>query len=252
MSEEKKFYKLVSESTGEAADAGSPAGAPSPASEGEPKPKKIDAPGLLEGFEEDADFDRDPEIERKITGGVSGAYAAPAAPPLPEFVKPGMGTAKQWAIVGCVLLLGAMIATGINSPRGLGAGHVVFRILLTIYNTLINTGTGVLAVYVSARLLENRLGSPELAGSRMFAAVSAFLFVMSLNINPWGPSWQDKKVEELILALAVYVLVVAVTFKLWDRTRLGFVVGFHAVFWLIVQVGMGLQSVVSAAKPAGS
>ena len=36
--------------------------------------------------------------------------------PLEEFVTPGLGTAKQWAIAGCVLLVAAMIATGVNAP----------------------------------------------------------------------------------------------------------------------------------------
>jgi hypothetical protein len=145
-----------------------------------------------------------------------------------------------------------MIATGINAP--VGGMNTVFRILLTIYNTLIHTGTGVCAVYVASRLLENRFGNAELAAGRMFAAVAALLLVANLGIPIFGPSWpRASELALFLLAIGVYLAMVAWTFALWDRSRLFFVVGFHALFWLIVQLGMGLQSLIASApvKPAG-
>jgi hypothetical protein len=244
MSEPKKFYKLVQ-------DAAAEGEAPKAAEPSEGGKARIEAAPLLEGFEEDADFDRDPELEAKITGRPRPLVGAPepALPQWPEFVKPGFGQAKHWAIVGAVLLVGAMVATGINAPN-----NPVYRILLTAYNALIHSGTGVVAVYIASRLLENRFGSVELAAGRMFAAVAALALIINLRVPFFTGSFAPLNgVILLLLAVGAYLTIVAATFKLWDRSRLLFVVGFHAVFWLVVQLGMALQGMVSGVvtKAAG-
>lgn len=246
MSEEKKFYKLVQE-----AAAGE---APKPAESVEGGKAKIEAPGLLEGFDEDADFDRDPELEAKITGKprAQPGQAEQAGPVLPEFVKPGFGQAKHWAFVGCGLLILAMIFTGVNAP--IGGMNTVYRVLLTAYNIIIHAGTGVVAVYVASRLLEHRFGSVELAAARMFAAVAGLILVANLHIPIFGSGWARlNEVILFLLAIGVYLVGVAALFNLWDRSRLFFVVGFHALFWLVVQLGMALQSVIASVpvKAAG-
>src|SRR5262245_40983432 len=64
---------------------------------------KLNLSGLLENFEEDADFDKDPELDAKILGKPRSAPGAaaptPEAPPKPEFVQPGFGQAKHWASI---------------------------------------------------------------------------------------------------------------------------------------------------------
>jgi hypothetical protein len=232
---------------------GGPPPSPPPASPaGEPaipvaqeRKAKLEAEPLLADFSEDADFDRDPELERAILGGAAGRAAdklgTEPGPERPEFVKEGFGEPQYWAIAGGVLLLAAMIATGVNAPN-----RALFRIVLTLYNALVHTGTGMVALYLAARLTEHRFGRVELAAARMFTAVSALMLVMTLQLHLTGYTWIDMTVR-LIIAVGAYAGIVAVLFKLWDRTTLVYVIGLHALLWLIVEVGMALAAIVSAA-----
>jgi hypothetical protein len=202
---------------------------------------KIEAPGLLSDFEEDADFDRDPELERVIAGPPREVEPVERRDTREEFIKPGFGDAKAWAIAGVVLLVAAMIATGINAPS-----RSVARVLLALYNVLLHTGTGVVALFVAAVLSERRLGSFELAASRMFTAVAAFMLIFSLHLNLFGEGYEDWKVEELALALLAYGLIVSTSFGLWNWRPLVYVIGSHFVLWLTVYVGMLLAAHVGA------
>jgi hypothetical protein len=250
MSEEKKPYEVEADAGGtqppmkaERASQGAES------AKGTDSPKgRIDAPQLLEGFEEDADFTKDPEVERVIMGKpVEEKDKEVAKPPAEEFVKPGVGGPKVWGIVGGVLLLAAMIAAGVQAGSG---GQRVLRVLLVLYNTLLHTGTGVVAVFVAAVLLGKRFGKFELAAARMVAAVAAFALLISLQFKLSGVVWLDRVVV-LILATGVYGLIVASTFNLWKRNPLLYVVGAHFFLWLIVAVGM-LLSQVTVAPPAES
>src|SRR5688572_9897683 len=60
-------------------------GAPAPSGKG-----RLNEPGLLEDFDEDADFDRDPELEKAVIGD-RPPLAAPVGPidDRPLFVKAG-------------------------------------------------------------------------------------------------------------------------------------------------------------------
>lgn len=224
-----------------------PLAAPSPAPEGGPKPR-IEAPKLLDDFEEDADFTADPEVDMAVGRAPKRAMAAaPEAPAVPEFVKPGFGEPKHWAIAGGVLLVAAMIAAGVTS-QGAGAGQVALRIVLTVYDSLLSTGTGVVAVFIAARLLEERFGNVELAAGRMFAAVNAFLFIFNLSLRLTGVSFIDETVV-LLLAAAAYGLIVAWTFKLWSVIPLAYVAGSHVLLWLVILLGMMLSQMVKPIPP---
>jgi hypothetical protein len=209
-----------------------------------PPKGKIEAPELLAGFEEDADFDKDPELDRVILGRpvkpAAPAQAAGQAPP-EDFVQPGLGNAKVWAVVGAILLVAAMIVTGVQADTT--PVQRLLRVLLTLYGTLLHTGTGVVAVFVAARLLGKPLGNFELAAARMFAAVGAFAFMMSLKLSLFGYPPADRIVV-LIFASAAYVLLVASTFNLWKKHPLGYVVGSHFFLWLIVAIGMLLSQAI--------
>lgn len=247
MSDPKEPYSIAPEPPEPPPSSATPAGAESRAKAADLK-AKLNVSGLLEGFDEDADFDKDPELEAKITGKPrpTGAAPTPEAPPRPEFIQPGFGQAKHWAAVGTVVLLGAVIAAGVYAPN-----HTVPRILLTLYSTFINTGTGIVALYGAARLLESRFGNLELAAARMFACVAVFMLLMNLRLAPFGENLAGlNRALNVIVAMAGYVLTVASTFKLWDKQKLGFVVGLHALLWMIVQVGMELAGVVGAAATA--
>jgi hypothetical protein len=206
----------------------------------EPKPKIERAP-LTEGFEEDADFTHDPELDRVIAGrSAQGAPAAvmPAEPPRGEFVRPRSDwEPKLWAAVGGALTIGALIATAVNAPTGIATWKRVALIALTLYDILLHTGTGVAAVLIAALLLGQRLGRVEVAAARMFAAVAAFMFVFCLKFTI-----TSTKFEETVFAALAYLLVVAVGFRLWRRDPLMYVVGAHFALWLVVQVGMLLAA----------
>jgi hypothetical protein len=221
-----------------------PASAPKPIEEYK---AKLDVPPLLDEFSDDADFDKDPELERAIlgkSGSSSPAAAAEQLPELPEFVMPGIGEPRHLAIGGVGLLVAAMIATGINAPNS-----VPYRVLLTLYNTLVHTGTGVVAVYIAARLMERSFTRVELVAARMFVAVAALTLIMSLAVPLTAYGWINQVVRAA-LAVGAYVLLVAGSFKLWQRTPLMYVIGFHALLWLIVQLGMALAAMVGAAPAA--
>jgi hypothetical protein len=207
---------------------------------------KIDSPGLLQGFEEDADFTKDPELDRVIVGAPRPPAAPAIIPPIdpakPEFVRALWDwEPKLWGAIGAVLLVGAMVATGVNSRSGSSLGTVE-RVLLTLYNTLLHTGTGVVAVYIAALLLRQRTGRVEVAAARMFAAVSAFALVFHLSFNM--PAAQ---IVETVIAGGVYLLIVAGTFQLWKRDPLLYVVGSHFALWLLVEVGMMLSAAAAVA-----
>ena len=203
---------------------------------------KLNLSGLLENFEEDADFDKDPELEAKILGrprpSASGSPGTESTGPRPEFVQPGFGQAKHLGIVGAVLMVVAVIFAAVHA-----GGQPFVRILLTLYETFLHTGTGLVALYLSSRLLETRFGSIELAAGRMYTCVAAFMLVMNLQLAPFHVGWLDWTVT-MVAAVAVYAVSLASLFKFWDKQKLGFVGGFHAMLWMVVQVGMELARAV--------
>jgi hypothetical protein len=220
-----------------------PEGAARPARAADAAKAKLDKPGLLEGFEEDADFDKDPELERVITGGAKLPVTTESrADTRPDFGQALFGGPVHWAVAGGLMLVGALIATGVNAPN-----KTFLRIALTLYTAALHTGTGVVAVYLAATLNESRVRSAELAAARMFAAVSAFLLVFRLNINLFGPSYKTWRLEELLLATLAYLVVVVASFRLVRRNPLIFLIGSHFLLWLVVQVGMELAAAVAAA-----
>jgi hypothetical protein len=217
---------------------------PAPGSPPEPGKPRIEAPGLLEGFEEDADFTADPELDRatgKIPPARLAGHPAAAPPETPDFVTAGVGKPLYWAAAGGVLLIAALIATGVNAPN-----RAVLRILLVLYNVLLHTGTGVVAVYLAATLLERRVRFVETVAARMLVAVSAMALLISTQIRIFPPKY-DTKAEEIVLGLAAYGLIVAASFNLWKRLPFLYVVGCHFALWLIVQLGMALSEAVAAA-----
>jgi len=202
---------------------------------------KIEAEGLLEGFEEDADFTRDPELEAK--GPIPAEAAAErdlaeAEKHAKAFVRPGFPETQVAAVTGLVLLASALVATAINADA-----KKIASVFLAIYEAGVMAGLGVVAVAVAARLSERELGRYDLAGARMLVAVSAFQLVYSLRID-----WiRANKIEEIVLGAAVYVLFVWSSFR-WDRQSLGIVTGVHFLLWMLFRVGMVLSAYVAASS----
>lgn len=216
---------------------------------------RIDKPPLTADFPEDADFDHDPELQRVLHGVKSAppkrarrSITQPAegqdAPPPTDFIQPTFGQPVHWAAVGGALLLVALIATAVNAPS-----RSVWRVLLMLYQALLHTGTGVVAVYIAAALLRQYVGRPDLAAARMFAAVAAFSCVFALNLRLTGVQGLDLSIK-LAIALACYVLLIAATFNLWRRIPLAYVVGTHLCLWLLVYVANQLSAAVAVAPAA--
>lgn len=215
-----------------------------------PRPR-IDEPGLLEGFDEDVDLTSDPELEASIIAGArppapgtpGGATAAPKPEPPPHgpvMVRAGGVSDRVWLIAAGVALLLAITEALIWQEQGRWA-HVG----LTIYGALLNTGLGLAAIYMVARLLERPLGAFERAGARVALAACLWQVAAQLQIPLVGES----RIEELILAVAIYTLVLWGLFR-WDGRTLGFVLGLHFGGWLLIQAGSELQSCATRAAAA--
>ncbi len=209
---------------------------------GKPGKGKIDAPKLLDGFEEDADFDKDPEVDRAILGKDKRSQPIQPGAEKESFVQPGLGGPKVWLVVGTVLLVTGLIATGVNAEQ-----NQFVKIILLLYNTLLHTGTGVVALFIAATLQKKNLGSFELAASRMFAAVAAFAMMSAFKLHLFSYQGLNSTVV-LFFAAAAYGILVATLFGLWKREPLGYVVGAHFGLWLIVAVG-SLMAVVAQSTP---
>lgn len=202
---------------------------------------KLEAEPLMSHVGEDEDATYDPEVDRVLRGekpapGPPGPTPVIVAASGPILVKPGLGDAKMWGILAGVLLISAMVATGMTATNAVAA-----RVALTLYGAVLHTATGVAALWIVAMLTGHRLGDVLLAGARMATAVAAFQLVFHTNVQLVGQT----KVEETILGLVVYVLVLIGTFRLWGA-RLGMVAGVHFALWLAVQVGLELRGHVES------
>lgn len=212
---------------------------------------KITADPLLSSFPPDADFTTDPELERAVAGPPKAGEPVRVAVELPEIVKPGLGGAKVWAIVGAVLTAAAVIAIVVNAapvgtpPAAPTVGARILRAILAVYSVALHTGTGVVAVYAAALLSHRRVTRVELVAARMLAAVSAIALVTSLRFEFWGQPAFLLTAERLLLGAGVYLGLVAILFRL-TRTLLMYVVGSHFVLWLVVQLGMELSRALGA------
>jgi hypothetical protein len=207
------------------------------------KPRaSIEADGLLEDFDEDADFDHDPEVSTALESPAGKKQKRLEAEVVAaSFVRPGMGPWRVWAAIGSIELIAALIFAAVKYS----ANHPVAHALLVIYDGMLHTGTGVVAVLVGAKVVEERFGSFELAAARMLAAMGALLLVLNLRIPLTSTNF-----EEWALAVAAYVAVVWATFR-FSRAELLVVTGAHFGLWLIVQLGMMLTRwTASAPAPA--
>ena len=244
MPDEKDAYSIEPEPGPGAA----PPPPPAPPPTREPGKARIEAPALLQDFEEGADFTRDPEVDRAVglpVGTIPAAKlageAGEAKAEKEDLVTKGFGQPTWWAIAGVALLIGAMVATGVNAHN-----RTVPRVLLTLYNVLLHTGTGVVAVYLAATLLEMRVRFVESVAARMLVAVSTLSLLFHLHLQIFADKYETAA-EEMIVGVVAYVLIVASSFSLWKRIPLAYVIGCHFALWLVVQLGLMLATLVGSA-----
>lgn len=213
---------------------------PEPPRRPQPGKARIESPGLLDDFDEDADLESDPEVERIVKGIPLKESPRPADKP--RVVEP-MGDpicpSAAWkapAAIGGVVTVTAAVFAGIYAPNVIWA-----HVLIVLYWAAVHTATGLGAVVASALLLGRPVGPFESAGARMFMAVSVFLVVFSLEIPLTGG-----KLEEVLLGAAAYFGVVVVAFRLSARDA-AVVGGAHFGLALLVALGNLLAGVISSA-----
>lgn len=213
-----------------------------PAPARRPAPKaRIDSPGLLEDFDEDADLESDPEVERIVKGVPVGQPERPV-PASPDAAAGLTGeplcASEAWrvpAAIGGAATITAAVLAGIYA-ESVEWAHV----LNTLYLAAVHTATGVGAVVAAALLLGRRVGSFESAAARIFMAVAIFLAVYSLEIPISG------KIDEIVLGAAAYFGMVVVGFRLPPRDA-AVIGGAHFALALLLTVGNQLAGVISRA-----
>lgn len=176
--------------------------------------------------------------------------AKASEPDEPPLVRPGMGGAKLALILGVLLLLGALVASGVRASglENTSARIVTLAVAVTLYQSLLHTGAGVAAVMLAARFERRQTGALELAAARMLACVSAFQLVYHLPTIAPGVIGL---VIAAILALLSYAAMVWGLFRL-SRLELGVVIAGHALLLLGIALGGRLSHLYHSALDAAT
>lgn len=213
------------------------------------KPGKpaIDAPGLIDDFDEDADFDSDPELDRVVRGIPVEKTGPTGVEQVKSVFKPTgepMCASASWKVPG---ITGALITILAAVLAGVYADHSNWAyVLITIYNAVLHTATGLGALVVSTFLLGRRVGSFEGAVARMLLAVSLYLAVYSLNLDIINSG----KLEEVTLAAAAYFGGLVVAFRLAPRDAAVIGAAHFGVVMLLWLGGLLRGVIISGGSPA--
>lgn len=190
------------------------------------------------GYDLEANVVRKPKVDE--------GEAADAEPEEPDlFVEPGRGPPKLLAIAGGVITVAAMVLAGVNA-RVDGAA-VAAAVILPLYEVLLHTASGVLALFIVSKLVEERFGNPELAAARMMVAFALFQLFMAMEI----PVQVVGGVLKSILGLGAYWLAVWWLFKKTPAVTL-LIMAAHIALWAFVWIGKVLyEAATPAAATAG-
>lgn len=239
---------------------GSETPAPGPAPEGhadKPTPK-IEAQPILELEEErcpkcraplgpgdvvclKCGYDMRANTVRQVEHRTESVDAEPGEAEAEPFVTPGRGSPKALAIAGGVLSITAMIVAGLGVPPDGSTWLVVASVLLVLYEVVLHTGTGLVAVAAAARISEERFGGEEavqLAAARVFVAMAVFELVLHLvGLTPY----RLVAVLAWPLAGAAYWLVVWLLFNKTKTVALVIVLA-QVILWVLVRLGMEIAT----------
>lgn len=166
-----------------------------------------------------------------------------------DFVEPGGLKPKTLGIIGGVLTVLAMVASGVFAPSGATTGAIVGLIVLCVYNVAVHTATGTGAVAVAAILAKERFGRLDYAVARMFAAFALFQLLTRVHlplgyiIFSVGLPW--------LLALAAYWGSIMLLFKK-DRGAATVVAIAHFCLWILLNLGMELSAWVGSSIAASA
>lgn len=228
-----------------------------------PKPPNPREEGLLDGFDEDADFDHDPEVDQalgrtrksgagKVKDDREGRSSGDDSPDsegstIDAMVREGRGTTRQILIVGASVTGAAALASAVEAgvaSKSAFSGIVFLSALGTLFNIALHTITGVGAVGISAALLGKALKRSDLAAARMLVACAVCALGFHLNMGA------QAMVLGLALAGGGYFLVVWILFRL--RPSEALVVGAcHFAIWLLFYLHHALADLTTPAPAAG-
>lgn len=216
----------------------------------EPK-GKLDAPGLISDFDDDADFSRDPEVEASLQRKPLGSNNDKSAPK-PKFtmslpgvpgvdavpmVRAGVIDVKWGAIVGWALVVAGGVAAAFTTPSAWYAGF-----LASVLGCVLHTITGLGAVGIAGYFLERPIGRVDLAATRVLAAVGAFSLLFHINTTVLG------HVDETALAIVAYVSAILLFFRVHGGEALLIAVT-HAALWGFVAAANWVSSWASTPVP---
>ncbi|MBL8759419.1 MAG: zinc ribbon domain-containing protein [Phycisphaerae bacterium] len=179
---------------------------------------------------------------------------APAAVVVPDFAAPGRLDSLALTIIGALLLGAAMFVAGWFAPSGSSAGARAALVGRVALQTLVHTGTGVLAVVGAAFLVKNRLGRIDLAAARMFVCVSAFFSVVGLRYELEG-AWEvvqwGTELVKWVGAMGLYWLLALGLF--WKPPRsINTLAGLHFVLFASTGMLIGLDGWLARAAMSQS
>jgi hypothetical protein len=199
----------------------------------EPVPGKLADSGLTDDFPEDADFEKDPEVERALKGEpapTSGEGEHGEEDPDPRrkhrLVK-ATGDPKVYALVGTAIALAAMVVASVrNSDHWFSAG------VLAVYMVALNTVTGVGAIGTVAYFEQARLGKFRHAAARMLVAVAVATLIFNIGAGQYN-------VITAPLGVVAYLGSLAVLFH-WTPVRIIRVAAVHGAMIAVLYLGMVL------------
>ncbi len=134
-------------------------------------------------------------VAGKVRATQVGTEAAPPTPTSNEFVTPGRLSTKPLVIIGTVLTLAGFVAALYFAPAAQTFWPRLATGLLLVYQNILHTGTGALAVAGTALALHYRLTRIDLLLARVFVAFAVMQVISSCNL-PLG------EVHKIVQALA--------------------------------------------------
>ena len=212
-----------------------------PGTEPCPKCGKPLAPGAVICLE--CGYDMRASTARKVEVGEEHAEAEPDPTVLSE---PGGPGPKTLMVIGTVLAISAMVLTGMMAAKPSSATfwYIVGRIVVVAFNVLLHTGTGVVAVLLAAKLLEQKIGRLDYAAGRMFVAVSAAWLGFSVEV----PVPVVGVLLKIVLAVLAYAGCVLILFKA-DRRDVFTIGGLHIALIMFLEIGIRITAAVANAAP---
>ncbi len=204
-----------------------------PAQSASERKARIDAESLLEGFDEDADFTADPEVEAALEQAdkrpkkADRSGEAEFGDPSRWLVRPGFPSSRVSLIAGAALTLTAVIFAIANADD-----RWWLHGLVTLYATALSTLLGLFALVSASYFGERGLNEVPLGLARMLVPVGGAMVALSLAL-PYGLS--------ILLAGGIYYVLLLLTFRL-PRYESNILAISHFGLWLLVRIGVELGS----------